>query len=99
MAGVLARLELAGIACCPAVLAAHRPAVVARMAAIQGGGHVRMGRMWRDICACVCVNVCVYVHACVCVNVCVVFLCLRTWVRGGVFALFVGVGLAAVCVR
>lgn len=36
MAGVLARMELAGIGCCPAVLAGHRPSIAARMAAIQG---------------------------------------------------------------
>jgi hypothetical protein len=36
MAGVLARMEVAGVACAPSVLAGHRPALVARMAAIQG---------------------------------------------------------------
>jgi hypothetical protein len=37
MAGVLAKMEAAGIACAPSVLAGHRPALTARMAAIQGG--------------------------------------------------------------
>ncbi|KAI8467833.1 MAG: hypothetical protein J3K34DRAFT_460173 [Monoraphidium minutum] len=44
MAGVLARMELAGIACCPAVLADHRPAIVGRMAAIQARAEELVGR-------------------------------------------------------
>jgi len=37
MTGVLAKMEVAGMACTPAVLMAHRPALTARQAAIQGG--------------------------------------------------------------